>query len=141
MVENTIRLKRTRDAPEPADGIRVLVDRVWPRGIRKTDLKHDHWLKEVAPSTELRKWFRHDPDRWPEFRERYRRELADKPEAVGPLMEMCRAGPVTLLFSARDRDRNQAVVLREYLLERLESDARDDPASSPCSANDFPQHR
>lgn len=138
MATTRIRLKRTHDRPEAGDGIRVLVDRVWPRGIRKSDLRHDHWLKSLAPSSGLRKWFAHDPEKWSEFRSRYRQELSQVPESVGPLLEMCRAGTVTLLFSARDREHNQAVVLREYLLERLEEAADGDaPASSPCSAGDF----
>lgn len=134
MAGTGIRLKRTHDAPAAADGTRVLVDRVWPRGIKKEALKHDHWLKDLAPSTELRKWFGHDPAKWRDFRAAYWRELEDRPEAVGPLLEMCRHGTVTLLFAARDRDHNQAVVLRDYLLARLEEEAgRDAPASSPCS--------
>lgn len=137
MTKERIRLKRTRDPVAKADGTRVLVDRVWPRGIKKEDLQHDHWLKDLAPSTELRKWFAHDPEKWPEFQRRYRKELDQAPEVVGPLLEMAREGTVTLLFGARNREHNQAVVLREYVLERLERDAaRDEGASPPCYDQD-----
>ncbi|UEX79716.1 DUF488 domain-containing protein [Spiribacter halobius] len=135
-----ILLKRVRDPVEEGDGTRVLVDRVWPRGVRKADAAVDRWLKEVAPSTELRKWFGHDPERWAEFRRRYRRELADVPEALRELMALCRRGPVTLLFGARDREHNQAVVLREVLREELAAeDEPREPASPVCYADQFPQ--
>ena len=98
---------------------RVLVDRVWPRGVRRDSLRLDLWAKDVGPSTELRKWFGHDPKRWTGFRTRYRHELADNPAAWSPLLEMARAGDLLLLFGARDEEHNQAVVLREFLLERL----------------------
>lgn len=130
-----IALKRIHDPAGPADGTRVLVDRIWPRGVRKADAALDHWYREVAPSTELRKWFGHDPERWPEFRRRYRSELAQAPEALRALMALCRRGPVTLLFGARDREHNQAVVLREVLLEELaEEDAPRPPSSPVCYA-------
>jgi len=109
-----------RRAYEPAvrDGSRVvLVDRLWPRGVRKTALKLDAWLKDVAPSTELRQWFHHDPDKWPEFRRRYRKELEANPVALTPLL--LAAGDVTLLYSAHDAAHNQAVVLKEYLEEMM----------------------
>lgn len=111
-------IRRVYDAVG-AEGAVFLVDRVWPRGIRKSDLEIDDWLREVAPSTELRQWFGHRPERFPEFRARYRRELDGRPEAVGPLLDAARRGPVTLLYSARDTEHNQAVVLREYLRDRL----------------------
>jgi uncharacterized protein YeaO (DUF488 family) len=108
-------LKRIYDPPATADGKRVLVDRVWPRGVTKDEAKLDLWLKDVAPSTALRKWFGHDPARWPAFRERYRLELADNP-ALDTLKTLARAkGRLTLLYAARDTQHNQAVVLRELL--------------------------
>ena len=102
-------------------GTRVLVDRVWPRGVRREGLHTDLWLREVAPSKELRQWFGHDPDRWEEFTRRYRAELEHGPqrEALGQLLDLARGGPLTLLYGARDTERNQAVVLREVLEQRL----------------------
>jgi uncharacterized protein YeaO (DUF488 family) len=111
----SIRTKRVYEAPLPEDGQRVLVDRVWPRGMSKDKLGDALWMKEVAPSTELRKWFGHRPDRWDEFRARYHRELAGKAEAVDRLRALAAKGPVTLLYSARDEAHNQAEALAEYL--------------------------
>lgn len=116
---HAIRIARVHDDPDASTGARLLVDRVWPRGIAKDDLQLDAWIRDVAPTTELRKWFGHDPEKWEEFQHRYRAELDAAPEAVGRCLEWCRKGPVTLLFAAKDRDRNQAVVLRDYLSERL----------------------
>lgn len=112
----TIRIKNVRDAPAKADGYRVLVDRLWPRGIRKEDLAHDLWFKDVAPSTELRKWFHAAPDaRFEEFARRYRTEL-DGSDALERLREIAtERGTVTLLVAAKDRDHNQAVILEELL--------------------------
>lgn len=110
---------RVYDDLDDTQAARLLVDRVWPRGISKDDLALDDWIKEVAPSTELRKWFGHDPDRWDAFRRRYREELDDNEEAVERCLVWCRKGPVVLLYGAKDRDHNQAVVLRAYLRERL----------------------
>lgn len=108
-------LKRIYDPPAAADGKRVLVDRVWPRGVTKDEAKLDLWLKDVAPSTALRKWFGHVPARWPAFRERYRLELADNP-ALEALKTLARTEKrVTLLYAARDTQHNQAVVLHELL--------------------------
>jgi len=101
--------------------MRVLVDRVWPRGLTKERAAVVLWLKEIAPSTELRTWFGHDPDRWDEFRKRYHAELAENEESVGRLVDLIAASRVTLLFGARDEKRNQAVALAEYLNQRLES--------------------
>lgn len=130
-----IRIKRVHDPAAPEDGTRVLVDRVWPRGVRKADAVVDHWLRAVAPSTELRKWFGHDAERFETFRQCYRDELATVPEALRELMAMARQGPLTLLFGARDREHNQAVVLREVLQEELaEEDAPNEPASPVCYA-------
>ena len=112
-----IRLKRVYDPPASDDGRRVLVDRLWPRGLTKAEAHVDLWLKEVAPSPELRRWFGHQPERWPEFHERYRAELRHNP-ALETLLEITADGPVTLLYAARDKDRNDAVVLAEVLERR-----------------------
>lgn len=109
------RLKRVFDPPSEEDGFRALVDRLWPRGMTKEKAALDLWLKDVAPSTELRKWFGHDPSLWDEFCRRYREELEEKPESVEILREKGMQGTVTLLFAYKDLERNQAVVLREYL--------------------------
>ncbi len=111
-----VRIKRAYEAPAPGDGTRVLVDRLWPRGVSKADAGITLWMKDVAPSSELRKWFGHDPGRWEEFRRRYRTELAGKKAQVAELRELARKGPLTLIYSARDEAHNQAVLLRETLL-------------------------
>ncbi|MQA85588.1 MAG: DUF488 family protein [Streptosporangiales bacterium] len=103
----------------PRRGKVFLVDRVWPRGLRKDDLALDGWLRDLAPSSELRKWFGHRPERWEEFRERYHRELDGAGDALLPLFDAARRGPVTLLYSARDDKHNNAVALRDYVLERI----------------------
>lgn len=110
-----LRLKRIHDPPARGDGCRILVDRVWPRGVRKADAAVDRWLKEIAPSTELRKWFGHDPARWDEFLRRYHEELDARPELVEELRACGRDGPVTLCYAARDREHNNAVALKEYM--------------------------
>jgi uncharacterized protein YeaO (DUF488 family) len=115
-----IKLKRARDPAARSDGYRVLVERLWPRGIRKQSLAIDEWLKEIAPSTELRTWFGHDPERWPEFQRRYRRELQHEP-ARGRLRELVdRAahGTVTLIFSTHDPEHNNAVMLKDEIARR-----------------------
>jgi uncharacterized protein YeaO (DUF488 family) len=107
-----IRLKRIYERATSDDGWRVLVDRLWPRGLAKSKAKVDLWMKEIAPSDELRKWFGHDPERWPEFQKRYRLELARKKGLLAELMQLAKKhGTVTLLFAAKDEERNQAVVL------------------------------
>ena len=111
-------LKRVYAPPAASDGARVLVDRLWPRGVSKARAALDCWNKAVAPSTELRQWFGHQPARWQEFRDRYRAELKHNAEAVETLHALARQGPVTLLFAARDEAHNEAVVLREVLLGR-----------------------
>lgn len=124
MTEQTdIQVARVYDDAPDRKRARLLVDRVWPRGISKEELGHDDWIKTVAPSSNLRKWFDHDPNKWGEFRNRYLHELADNSEAVERCLSWCRAGPVTLLFSAKDRRHNQAIVLRDYLIERLKGSA------------------
>ncbi len=110
-----VKLKRIYDEPAADDGKRILVDRLWPRGISKDKARIDEWLKEIAPSDELRKWFGHDPARWEEFRERYRQELEAKAELVAGLRELAAEGTVTLLFAAKDEEHNNAVVLKEML--------------------------
>jgi uncharacterized protein YeaO (DUF488 family) len=115
----TIDLKRAYDPPARSDGRRILVDRVWPRGIAKGDLRIDAWLKDLAPSTELRKWFGHDPTKWDEFRKRYARELEQRSDALEELVAKARAGHVTLVFSAKDTEHNNAVALKEHLERRL----------------------
>lgn len=112
-----VRFKRVQDPPEDGDGLRVLVDRLWPRGLKKENARVDLWLRDIAPSGELRKWFGHDPARWDEFRRHYREELATKPDLLRKLREKAAAGPVTLLFAAKDRERNNAVVLKQVLEE------------------------
>jgi uncharacterized protein YeaO (DUF488 family) len=114
-----IKLKRAYEPATPGDGQRFLVDRVWPRGVRKDALHVEAWLKEAGPSTPLRKWFGHDPERWDEFQRRYRQELDAHPDALAPLLEAARQGDVTLVYSARDQQHNQAVVIRNLLEERL----------------------
>ena len=110
-----IRLKRAYTAAADEDGTRVLVDRLWPRGVSKEKARLDLWLKAIAPSTELRKWFNHDPAKWREFRQRYTQELEDNPEAVKRLLDLADAGRVTLIYGAKDEMHNEAVVLKEYL--------------------------
>jgi uncharacterized protein YeaO (DUF488 family) len=110
-----ILLKRAYDPPASGDGYRILVDRLWPRGITKREAHIDLWLKDVAPSTELRKWFGHDPSKWDEFQTRYRRELEHNREPVARIAEQARRGPVTLVYGARDREHNDAMVLKAYL--------------------------
>jgi len=110
-----VRIRRVYDEPAAEDGKRILVDRLWPRGIAKEKARIDEWLKEIAPSDELRKWFGHDPSRWEEFRERYRRELDAKTELLGQLRGLTKNGTVTLLFAAKDEEHNNAVVLKDML--------------------------
>ena len=110
-----IALKRAYDDASPSDGIRMLVERLWPRGVTKQRAAIDHWIKEAAPSPDLRRWYAHRPERWPEFQKRYRAELNVNMEAVAALMELCAAGPVTFVFAARDTERNGAVVLKDFL--------------------------
>jgi uncharacterized protein YeaO (DUF488 family) len=111
-----IRLKRAYEPAEPDDGQRFLVERLWPRGVRKEDLPLDAWLKELAPSPGLRTWFGHEPAKWPEFKRRYAAELRANDAAVAPLRAAARKGTVTLVYAARDTERNSAALLREYLL-------------------------
>lgn len=115
MAKPDIRLKRAYEPPSPEDGTRVLVDRLWPRGVRKAEAVIDCWLKEIAPSSELRRWFGHDPSRWEEFRRRYRAELSSRPELLNRLRALAEQGTLTLVYAARDEDHNQVVALRGML--------------------------
>jgi uncharacterized protein YeaO (DUF488 family) len=114
-----IRLKRAYEPADGDDGKRFLVDRIWPRGVNKHELHIAGWIRDVAPSTELRKWFGHDPTRWMVFQRRYRQELMDNPEALAPLLAAARSGDVTLVYGAHDTEHNQAVVLKEVLDEQV----------------------
>ena len=126
-----IRIKRAYEPSARGDGRRLLVERLWPRGMRKEALHLDAWVKEVAPSTELRKWFSHRVDRWTEFQRRYRRELSAHRDAWSPILEAIKRGPVTLVYSAHDPEHNAAVVLRDYLARRaLERAPRRKPATA-----------
>lgn len=119
MKQARIDIARAYDSLGQDGRVRFLVDRMWPRGVTKDTLRLEAWLRDVAPSTALRRWFGHDPERWEEFRERYHAELDANPQAWQPLVDAAKRGPVVLLFGARDREHNQAVVLREYLLHKL----------------------
>jgi uncharacterized protein YeaO (DUF488 family) len=111
-----VKLKRAYEPASRTDGRRVLIDRLWPRGVKKTDAKVDEWMKDIAPSTALRKWFGHDPARWQEFRARYEAEVRDHPGQLDHLRALAREGTVTLVFSAHDEAHNDAVVLRDMIL-------------------------
>ena len=113
-----VRIKRAYDAGEPGDGYRVLIDHVWPRGVSRERANLDEWARELAPSDELRKWFGHVPERFGKFRSRYRRELAAQGERLAELRRRAHKGPVTIVYAARDREHNNAVVLAELVRER-----------------------
>jgi uncharacterized protein YeaO (DUF488 family) len=114
-----ITLARVYDQASAGDRPRFLVERLWPRGVRRADLQLDDWVKDVGPSTELRRWFGHEPEKWDEFRRRYFAELDSRPEAWEPLRDAADAGDITLLYSSHDAEHNNAVALREYLTARL----------------------
>jgi uncharacterized protein YeaO (DUF488 family) len=114
-----IQLKRAYEPASKSDGARYLVERLWPRGVKKESLQVEGWLKDVAPSTDLRKWFSHDPAKWPEFRRRYFEELKANPQAWEPLLAAARRGRVTLVYSSHDSEHNNAVALKEFLQQRL----------------------
>lgn len=116
--EENVRLKRAYESPAAGDGHRVLVDRLWPRGVKKADAAIDLWAKELAPSTELRKWFGHDPARWEEFRRRYSEEIDKHRDELDRLRDVALKGVITLVYAAHDELHNDAVVLREILLEQ-----------------------
>ncbi|HEV2118454.1 MAG TPA: DUF488 domain-containing protein [Terriglobales bacterium] len=114
-----IQLKRAYEPAAKSDGTRYLVERLWPRGVKKESLPVEAWLKDVAPSTGLRKWFSHDPARWAEFRHRYFQELKNNPQAWQPLLAAARRGRVTLVYSSHDTEHNNAVALKEFLQQHL----------------------
>jgi uncharacterized protein YeaO (DUF488 family) len=114
----SFRIKRAYDKPTRTDGVRILVDRIWPRGASRAAAKIDQWRREIAPSTSLRKWFGHDPARWAEFKRRYFAELKTQGEALGELRALAKRKTVTLVFSAKDTEHNQAVALLEYIESR-----------------------
>lgn len=113
-----LRLKRVYEPATSDDGVRILIDRLWPRGLSKVRAAVDHWMKDIAPSTELREWFGHDPSRWPEFQRRYREELRQHAPVLDRIREMATEHVVTLLFGAHDEEHNDAIVLREVLLKK-----------------------
>ncbi|CAA2139022.1 DUF488 domain-containing protein [Hyphomicrobium sp. ghe19] len=113
-----LRLKRAYEPPAPSDGVRILVDRLWPRGVSKEKASLAEWEKDIAPSTELRKWFGHDPARWEEFQRRYRAELREHADILKHIRALAKSHTVTLVYSARDEDHNDAVVLKDVLLGR-----------------------
>ena len=119
LAAKNINVKRAYEPPAKGDGTRILVDRLWPRGLRKTDAAIDHWIKDIAPSTKLRKWFGHEPARWQEFRQRYADEIRGYPERLDELRACARSGRITLVFAAHDEAYNNAVVLRDVLLSRI----------------------
>jgi uncharacterized protein YeaO (DUF488 family) len=118
IVAANLKLKRAYEPAAPEDGLRILVDRLWPRGVSKSKAALDGWEKEIAPSTALREWFGHDPARWQAFRQRYAAEVRQNPEPLRRLRALARARTVTLVYAAHDRDRNDAVVLRDIILGR-----------------------
>ena len=114
-----IKTKRTYDKPQAGDGLRILVDRIWPRGLKKTEFKMDLWQKDISPTTLLRKWFNHDESKWDEFKNRYYNELQDKKESIGLLLDKAEKGTITLLYSSKEDRYNNAIALKEYLEAKL----------------------
>lgn len=114
-----LKTKRVYESSEAGDGVRFLVERLWPRGMKKENLKMEAWLKDVAPSEGLRRWYAHDVLKWKQFQQRYRAELEKHPDAWKPILEAARRGPVTLLYSARDQEHNSALLLKSFLEEQL----------------------
>jgi uncharacterized protein YeaO (DUF488 family) len=110
-----LKIKRIYDPPSEGDGRRILVDRLWPRGVKKEEARIDEWLKEISPSNELRKWFGHDPAKWPEFKKRYRKELEDKKAVLDRIKEDAQKKTVTLLYAAHDEAHNNAAAMKEFL--------------------------
>jgi uncharacterized protein YeaO (DUF488 family) len=119
MTNSSIKLKRAYEPLTPVDGTSFLVERLWPRGVKKTDLHVEAWLKDVGPSTALRRWFGHDPKKWSEFRRRYFHELSANVDALEPIIKASRRGRVTLVYSSRDMEHNNAVALKDYVESRL----------------------
>ena len=129
-----IRIKRAYDPPAKEDGARFLVDRLWPRGMKKEALHMAAWCKDAAPSSELRHWFNHDPGKWKDFERRYRAELTASPAAWRPLLQAAEQGDITLLYSAHDTEHNNAVALKAYLEEKLRPVAQFDSRSTEITA-------
>ena len=123
-MNSEVKLKRVYDQEAPDDGSRFLVERLWPRGIRKAALHYDGWLKDVGPSTDLRRWFGHDPEKWDEFRRKYFAELDANASAWQPIVAAAQKGVVTLLYSAHDEEHNNAAALKEYLKRKLRKTAK-----------------
>ncbi|HLH17067.1 MAG TPA: DUF488 domain-containing protein [Bryobacteraceae bacterium] len=119
-----IQLKRVYEKDEPEDGVRYLVERLWPRGVKKTALRIDGWLKDAGPSTELRKWFAHDPEKWQTFRRKYFAELERAPDVWASIRDAARRGTVTLLYSSHDPEHNNAVALKEYVESKMGASSR-----------------
>ena len=117
-MKRKIKIKRAYETPDKSDGTRILVDRLWPRGLTKRKASIDLWLKEIAPSTELRKWFGHDPKKWRSFRGRYQTELKHHPDQLKLIRSKAKEGTVTLIYGARDQEHNEAVVLKQFLERR-----------------------
>jgi uncharacterized protein YeaO (DUF488 family) len=134
----TVSLKRAYEHPSPDDGMRVLIDRLWPRGLSKEQLAIDFWLKDVAPSDALRRWYGHKPSRWESFATKYRAELAQRADLLRLLDELRRRGRITLLYGARDTARNNAVVLRAVLEERKCAGAKSRPRTSHLESARLP---
>lgn len=128
-----IKLKRVYEPADSGDGARFLVERLWPRGVKKSELQMEAWIKDVAPSTELRQWFGHDPDKWGDFRERYFRELRANPDAVGTIIAAAKRKTVTLLYSSHDGEHNNAVALKDYIGRRLRGKAASRPPARRTS--------
>ena len=116
-MSDKIDIKRVYESPDKGDGTRFLVERLWPRGIKKENLELEAWLKDIAPTTELRQWFSHEIEKWSEFQKRYIEELKNKKEALEPIHKALKKGKVTLLYSAKDEEHNSALVLKNYLLK------------------------
>jgi uncharacterized protein YeaO (DUF488 family) len=119
-----IKIKRVYEKPLKDDGKRILIDRLWPRGLKKEDARIDEWIKEIAPSNELRKWFNHDPNRWDEFKNRFFAELRGERELIDGIIDMARKSRVTLLFGSKEERFNNAVALKEYLEKRMDASER-----------------
>lgn len=119
-----IRTKRAYEEAAPNDGVRFLVDRLWPRGVRKEALNVVMWIRDASPSTQLRKWYQHEPEKWEEFQRRYRAELKGNPQAWQPLLEAARTDDVTLVFSSKELERNNAVALKLFLEDKLKRSHR-----------------
>jgi uncharacterized protein YeaO (DUF488 family) len=127
-----IKLKRVYEEEAPDDGVRYLIERLWPRGVRRESLHIDAWLKDAGPSTELRKWFSHDPEKWPEFLRRYSAELDHAKDVWAPIREAAERGTVTLLYSSHDTEHNNAVALKEYIERKMGAEGHHHTPDTPA---------